>query len=334
MKRLPALLPIVASWLVPPPAGAAEPRKIVIAHRGASGYLPEHTLEAVAVAHAMGADYLEQDVVLSKDGVPVVLHDIHLDTVTDVARRFPDRKREDGRYYAIDFSLAELKQLRVNERISLGSGKAVFPGRFPPGGASFEIPTLEEELQLVQGLNKSTGREAGVYPEIKEPAWHRKQGKDISLVVLDLLARYGYRTKADQVYVQCFDFDEVRRIRGELRYQGRLVQLIGETPDFAHLRTLAGLAEVAKVADGIGPGLAHVVSGRSGGAYQVTNLVRDAHAAGLVVHPYTFRADALPEYAGSLDELLRAFFDVAQVDGVFTDHPDKAVAFLRSGARP
>jgi glycerophosphoryl diester phosphodiesterase len=333
MKRLRAVLPIV-TCLVPPLAGAAEPRKIVIAHRGASGYLPEHTLAAVAVAHAMGADYLEQDVVLTKDNVPVVLHDIHLDTVTDVARRFPDRKRDDGGYYAIDFTLAELKQLRVNERISLGTGKAVFPGRFPSGWASFEIPTLEEEIQLVQGLNKTTGREAGIYPEIKEPAWHRKQGRDISPVVLDLLARYGYRTKADRVYLQCFDLDEVRRIRGELHYQGRMVQLIGETPDFNHMRTRAGLAEIAKVADGIGPALGHVVSGRTGDAYQVTDLVREAHAAGLVVHPYTFRADALPEYAGSLEELLRAFFDVAQVDGAFTDQPDRAVAFLRSAARP
>ena len=331
MKSWPALLPIAAAGLLPPAAGAAEPRRIVIAHRGASGYLPEHTLEAVAVAHAMGADYLEQDVVLTRDDVPVVLHDIHLDTVTDVARRFSARKRDDGRYYVIDFTLAELKQLRVNERISLGTGQPVFPGRFPSGWASFEIPTLEEEIQLVQGLNKTTGREAGVYPEIKEPAWHRKQGKDLSPVVLALLARYGYRTKADRVFLQCFDFGEVSRIRGELGYQGRIVQLIGDTPDFNHLRTRAGLAEIAKVADGIGPPLQAVISGRTGTSYQVTDLVRDAHAAGLVVHPYTFRADALPDYAPTLEDLFHAFFDVAQVDGVFTDQTDRAVAFLRAG---
>jgi glycerophosphoryl diester phosphodiesterase len=331
--KLPALLPIVASGFLPPPLHAAEPRRIVIAHRGASGYLPEHTLEAVAVAHALGADYLEQDVVLTKDNVPVVLHDIHLETVTDVARRFPDRKREDGRYYVIDFTLAEVKQLRVHERTSMG-GQPVFPGRFPSGWASFEVPTLEEELQLVQGLNKSTGREAGVYPEIKEPAWHRKQGRDLSPIVLDLLARYGYKSKADRVYLQCFDFEEVRRIRTELGFRGRIVQLIGSTPDFNRLRTPAGLAEVAKVADGIGPAIEQVIAGRTGTAYQVTDLVRDAHAAGLVVHPYTFRADALPDYVPSFDELLHAFFDVAQVDGVFTDHTDRVVAFLRSAARP
>ena len=99
------------------------------------------------------------------------------------------------------------------------------------GKGSFQIPTLDEELQLIQGLNRSTGREAGVYPEIKEPARHRAQGRDISPIVLDLLARYGYRTKSDKVYVQCFDEAEVKHIRTELGYKGRLVQLIdGSVP--------------------------------------------------------------------------------------------------------
>jgi glycerophosphoryl diester phosphodiesterase len=314
---------------------AAAP-KIVIAHRGASAYLPEHTLAASAMAHAQGADYLEQDVVLSKDGVPMVLHDIHIDTVTDVARRFPGRKRADGRFYAIDFTAAELKQLAASERFDPRSGNAVFAGRFPVGQSSFQVPTLEEALQLVQGLNKSTGRDAGVYPEIKEPAWHRRQGQDISRIVIDVLARHGYRTKADKAYLQCFDFEEVKRIRGELGYKGRLVQLIADGPqlligtDHARLRTRAGLAEVATVADGIGPSLGMVVTGRSGDALQVTDLVREAHALGLEVHPYTFRADALPAWAASFDALLHAFVVQVGVDGIFTDHPDKGVAFVRA----
>jgi glycerophosphoryl diester phosphodiesterase len=284
------------------------------------------------MAHAMGADYLEQDLVLSKDGVPVVLHDIHLDTVTDVARRFPARKREDGRFYAIDFTLAELKQLAASERFDLRTGAAVFPKRFPAGKGSFQIPTLEEELQLIQGLNTSTGREAGVYPEIKEPAWHRAQGRDISKVVLEVLARYGYRTKSDKVFVQCFDAAEVKHIRTELGYKGRLVQLIeGSRPlldEHASLRTPAGLAETAKVADGIGPALTDVVARAEGGGWQPTSLVRDAHAAGLVVHPYTFRADALPPGIAFEDLLRLALVDIG-VDGLFTDHPDRVVAFLR-----
>jgi len=325
----------LAGCLAAAVATPSGPRRIVIAHRGASGYLPEHTLEAVAVAHAMGADYLEQDVVLTRDDVSVVLHDIHVDTVTDVARRFPDRKREDGRYYAIDFTLAELKQLRVSERFDPRTGQAVYPGRFPVGQASFEIPTLEEELQLVQGLNKSTGRSAGVYPEVKDPAWHRQQGKDISRIVLETIARFGYRSKQDPVYLQCFDFAEVKRIRNDLGYKGRLVQLLGESAagdptDYDRLRTRAGLAEVARVADGIGPSLRQVVAGRKDGALVVTDLVKDAHAVGLEVHPYTFRADGLPDYAASLEDLLRIFFMEVGIDGGFTDQPDRAVVFLRS----
>ena len=187
MSSMAAVVAALAAGVVAAMAAAPSSPKLVIAHRGASGYLPEHTLPAVAMAHALGADYIEQDVVLSKDNVPMVLHDIHLDTVTDVARRFPDRKREDGRYYVIDFTLAELKQLNASERFDPKTGLAVFPTRFPVGKGSFQIPTLEEELQLIQGLNTSTGREAGVYPEVKEPAWHRTQGRDLSPILLESL---------------------------------------------------------------------------------------------------------------------------------------------------
>lgn len=147
---------------------AQDAPQIVIAHRGASGYLPEHTLEAKAMAHAQGAHYIEQDLVLTKDDVPVVLHDIHIDTVTDVVEKFPTRKRDDGRYYALDFTLAELKTLRATERFNAVTGKQVYPNRFPKGQGRFEIATLAEELQLIQGLNHSTGRVAGIYPEIDQ----------------------------------------------------------------------------------------------------------------------------------------------------------------------
>ena len=309
--------------------------KIVIAHRGASGYLPEHTLAAKAAAHAMGADYLEQDVVLSKDGVPMVLHDIQIDTVTDAAQAFPDRARADGRFYAIDFTADELQSLAAMERADQ-AGEQVFPGRFPRGASSFQIPTLAEEIELIQGMNLSTGREAGIYPEIKAPAWHRAEGQDISKVVLAVLADYGYADLDDGVYLQCFDWNETQRIRGELGWRGRLVQLLGENAwreapdvDYDALRTREGLAAIAQVAQGIGPSLHHVVTGiEAGGRPVVTDLVANAHALGLAVHPYTFRADALPDYADSLEEALRIFLDVG-VDGVFTDFPDRAVAFLR-----
>jgi glycerophosphoryl diester phosphodiesterase len=315
--------------------GMAADRPIVIAHRGASGYLPEHTLEAKALAHGMGADYLEQDVVLTQDDVPIVLHDVHLDTVTDVAKRYPDRKRDDGRYYAIDFTLAEIKTLRVSERFNPRTGLAVYPQRFPVRTSRFEIPTLAEEIELIQGLNHSTGREAGLYPEIKAPAFHRAQGKDISRIVLETLRRYGYDDQDDRIYVQCFDAAETRRLRDELGTKLPLIQLIGEnswkesTTDYDRMRTEAGLREVAEYADGIGPSLKHIFSGCDAeGRPLVTDLVALAHRQKLEVHPYTFRADELPAGVESFDALLELFVDGAGIDGLFTDFPDRAVQFL------
>ena len=310
--------------------------QIVIAHRGASGYLPEHTLASKALAYGMGADYIEQDVVLTSDDHAVVLHDIHLDTVTNVAEVFPDRARENGRHFAIDFTLDEIRQLSVYERFSRETGAAVYTRRFPLHQARFSVPTLAEEIELVQGLNQSTGRDVGIYPEIKSPAWHRAQGKDISRIVLDLLNHYGYRGKDDKIFVQCFDAGETRRLRNELETRVRLVQLIGdndwdEAPtDFDRLRTAEGIAEIAQHADGIGPWLPHVVELDADGQPRVTSLVAMAHSHGLVVHPFTFRADSLPAYADSFEATLDIFFGQAGVDGVFTDFPDRAVKFLES----
>ena len=134
----------------------------IIAHRGASGYLPEHTLEAKALAYAMGADYLEQDVVATRDGQLIVLHDIHVDRVSDVAERFPDRHRSDGRYYVRDFDLPELRTLNVHERRDEDGKTAVFPRRFPTNSGRFSIATLGEEIEMIQGLNRSTGRAVGI----------------------------------------------------------------------------------------------------------------------------------------------------------------------------
>lgn len=332
-SRAPILFTLV---LLQEPLGMAADRPIVIAHRGASGYLPEHTLPAKALAHAMGADYLEQDVVLTRDDVPIVLHDIHLDTVTDVAERFPGRQRDDGRYYAIDFTLAEIKTLRASERFHHKTGRAVYPMRFPLRTSRFEVPTLAEEIEFVQGLNHSTGREAGLYPEIKAPAFHRAQGKDISLIVLETLAHYGYDAAEDKIFVQCFDATETRRLREDLGAKTKLIQLIGEnswkesTTDFDRLRTDEGLRDVAEYADGIGPALVHVLAGfDADGRPQFTDLVENAHQRGLVVHPYTARADELPAGVSDFEQLLQLFVSSARVDGLFTDFPDLAVQYLK-----
>ena len=283
----------------------------------------------------MGADFLEQDLVLTKDDVPIVLHDIHLDPVSDVATRFPDRKRADGRYYALDFTLTEIRQLRATERFSAKTGKAAFPKRFPTGQSSFSIPTFEEELEFIAGLNQSTGRHIGIYPEIKQPAWHRKEGHDISRIVLPILQSHGYRTKDDACFLQCFEFDEVQRLRGELGWHGRLIQLLGagkkgdDGTDFDSLRSPAGLAALAKVADGIGPSIASLFTGKTPAERQLTALVPQAHAAGLLVHPYTVRLDELPSAVATVEELHHVLFKEARVDGVFTDFPDVTVRYLR-----
>ena len=310
---------------------AAEPRPLIIAHRGASGYLPEHTLAAKALAYGQGADFLEQDVVLSKDGVPVISHDTHIDTTTDVAKKFPGRQRADGRFYALDFSVAELKQLNVTERFNPKTGKAAFPKRFPVGVGSFQVVTLEEEIQFIQALNRSTGRNVGLYPELKAPAWHRKEGRDLSATVLPLLRKYGYDAKDSACYLQCFEYAEIKRLRGELGWSGKLIMLLGgkgkgpgET-DFTYLQTDAGLAELAQLVDGIGPPISSYVAGKTPAERKVTDLAARARKAGLKSHPYTLRADELPKCVTSVDELLSALFTEAKVDGLFTDFPDLGI---------
>ena len=144
------LAPALAlALLLPLSASAADYRPEVTAHRGASGYLPEHTLPAKAMAYAMGVDYVEQDVVMTKDGKLMVMHDILVDTTTDVAKKFPDRHRKDGRYYSSDFTYDELRSLRVTERFDPKTGKAVFAGRFPDSPIAYQIPSLEEEFYQV-----------------------------------------------------------------------------------------------------------------------------------------------------------------------------------------
>lgn len=311
--------------------------KIVIAHRGSSGYLPEHTLAAKAMAYAQGADFIEQDLVMSKDDHVVVLHDHYLDSVTDVRDVYPDRARADGRYYVIDFTLAELRDLAVLERFKLADGTRipVYGQRFPLGKSSFRIATLAEEIELIQGLNQSTGGTVGIYPEIKSPAFHRGEGKDISAAVLAVLKTYGYVAREDRVFLQCFDPAELQRIRGELlpamNMDLALVQLLGTEPEFRAALTREGLQMVASYADGIGPSMQLIVEPDSAAAgLKVTGLVRLAHDLGLVVHPYTFRRDQLPAYAADYRDLLKIFLNDIGVDGVFTDFPDLTVEYIES----
>lgn len=313
------------------PRGNSAP--LVIAHRGACGYLPEHTFAAKAYAHAVGADCLEQDVVLTRDDVPIVFHDLVLEEVTDVAERFPGRARADGHYYAIDFSYAEIGTLAVHDRVE-PDGAAAWPNRFGER-LPLRIHSLAEELTLVRGLNRATGRRVGVYTEVKSPAWHRSEGKDLAPRVLATLAEFGYAGADDACWLQCFDAEELKRIRDDLGVRLKLVQLIGENSwnesatDYDVVRTPAGLAAVARYAVGIGPWIPQVVRWpASGVAPVVTPLVADAHAAGLAVHAYTFRVDQLPEHSGDAASAHRALFELAGIDGLFTDFPDVTLSLL------
>ncbi len=299
----------------------------VIAHRGASGYLPEHTLPAKALAHAMGADYLEQDVVATRDEELIVLHDIHLDRVTDVSEQYPGRAREDGRYYVIDFDLAELRKLRVHERVD-ADGAPVYPGRYPLTGEPFALHTFSEELSFVRGLNKSTGRDVGVYPEIKRPAFHKSEGIDITSLFLDVLSDHGYTQATDRIFVQCFDAAELKRIYDDFDCELKLVQLIGDNAwqesdtDYDALRSATGIEEVAAYVDGFGPWIRQVVEPDRDGKPVSTGLAERMQAVGCEVHPYTLRRDDLPPGFSRFDEAARFLREELKVEAVFTDFPD------------
>jgi glycerophosphoryl diester phosphodiesterase len=288
----------------------------------------------------MGADFLEQDVVLSRDGIAIVLHDIHLDSTTDVAQRYPGRARSDGRFYAIDFDLQEIRQLRVHERTHIDAtqpGEAVYPQRFPVESALFQVPTLAEEIEMISGLDHSRGRRTGLYTELKSPNWHRDQGLDLSAAVLQVLDQTGYSDRPDQVYLQCFDDQTLQQLRSLLKTPLPMIQLIGDNSwgedsavDYDYLRTPDGLDYIASYAEGIGPFLRHIYLGKTpDGKLELSPLVELAQARGLQVHPYTFRRDELPTGIESFDELLDIFFRQAGVDGLFTDFPDLVVDFLK-----
>lgn len=316
-------------------------KPVVIAHRGASGYLPEHTLPAKALAVAQGADFLEQDLAMTSDDELIVVHDHFLDRVSDVAQRFPDRARADGRFYVMDFTLAEIRSLRATDGFEIRDGieSPIFPDRFPLWQSRFDFHTFAEELQFVRGINYSMGRNVGIYTEIKAPWLHHQAGKDIAAATYAQLKQYGYDSRDQAVYVQCFDPHETRRMRFELGPQMGvdvpLVQLIAYTKwnetqerqpdgtwtnyDYDWMLEPGGMTRIADYADAIGPDYAMLLEVTPEGA-RPNGLAAAAHDAGLLVHPFTVRRDQLPAWATDVQQVYDVLLD--QVDGFFTDFPD------------
>ncbi|MFS8608794.1 MAG: glycerophosphodiester phosphodiesterase [Gammaproteobacteria bacterium] len=299
----------------------------VVAHRGASGYLPEHTREAKVLAHGQGADYLEQDFVATRDGHLVVFHDLQLDDVTDVAAKFPERRRPDGRHYVIDFDLEELLTLRVVERRAPGTGRPAYPERFTDESLAFRIVPLDEELRLIRELNRTTGRATGIYPELKAPMFHRRHGVDLAALLLDTLARHGFSEPDDPVIVQCFDPIELARCRRELGTRLKLAQLVDTDapPDAYSPRTLAAVAAYADVLAPPWTALIEATTESPRSRPEIAASVEEARKAGLELHPFTFRKETVPECFESFEAQLEFFFAEIGVSALFCDQPDIAV---------
>lgn len=320
---------------------------IVIAHRGASGERPEHTIAAYRLAIAQGADFIEPDLVLTKDGVLVARHENEISETTDVADRaeFAARKTTkmiDGSevtgWFTEDFTLAELKTLRARERLP--------KLRSTDYDGQFDIPTFEEILTLLADVNQDRTIPVGVYPETKHPSYFASIGLPHEAPLLALLDRFGYRGRKAPVYIQSFEVRNLIDLRAKSDLP--LIQLMdaaGGPPDrpdtsYAAMASPAGLKTIASYADGIGPNKAMVIPrGALGSLAEPTSLVRDAHAAGLKVHPWTFRRENYflplgdkggvnPAGHGDLGAEIAAYLATG-IDGLFSDNPREAAGAVR-----
>jgi glycerophosphoryl diester phosphodiesterase len=322
---------------------------LVIGHRGASGYRPEHTLASYRLAIDMGADYIEPDLVSTSDHVLVARHENEIGGTTDVADHpeFAGRrttKTIDGNpvtgWFTEDFTLAELRTLRARERLpDLRPTNTAFDGLY-------QVPTFQEVIDLAKRVG------VGIYPETKHPTYFDSIGLSLEEPLVATLHANGYRGRNAPVFIQSFEVANLKELNRRTRVP--LVQLLdatgrpydfvvaGDPRTYADLATPEGLAEIATYADGVGPNKNLIVPrDAAGNLLDPTSFVRDAHRAGLVVHPWTFRKEnsflpndfrqgnpASPEFlraTGDAPAEFRLFFRLG-VDGLFSDHPDTAVA--------
>jgi glycerophosphoryl diester phosphodiesterase len=314
----------------PEPGGSASHRTRIIAHRGASGYLPEHTAAAKTLAYGFGVDFLEQDVVACLDGTLVVLHDHFLNDVSNVAEHFPGRARSDGRFYVIDFSYSELAELRLHERRAAGTARLQFPGRYAYGSEHFRILRLEDELQLISGLNATTGHSVGVYTEIKLPAWHAEHGIDLARLVLKCLRDAG-AAQSGPVLLQCFDAKALRRLGTELAADWPLIQLLDAGQAGMLESDPSRLDAIVGYAAGVGLPFECLLGRAADGTPRPSSLCERLLASELLIHPYTLRRDGPQPDGFTYFEVLDFLIRQLQVDALFCDQPDDALS-VRDGS--
>ncbi|CAI3139651.1 Glycerophosphodiester phosphodiesterase, periplasmic [Acinetobacter calcoaceticus] len=331
------------------------PKILVVGHRGASALRPEHTLASYQKAIDDGADFIEPDLVSTKDGVLVTRHENEIGGTTNVSTlsQFADRKitkNIDGKdltgWFTEDFTLSELQQLKARERIP----------EFRPANTAYNdlypVPTLEQVIELAEANYKKTGKIIGLYIETKHPTYFKNHNLAMEDALLKTLAKYKYTRDIAPVYLQSFEVQNLKDLKRELDLHktlkhAQIIQLYdaktsqpadfvesGETKTYADLATAQGLKDVAKYANGVGPSKGYILSFNDNGSVQTTSFISDAHTAGLKVHPYTFRPENnyLPKPlkcsqdkpaercpSGALKEF-EAYYK-AGVDGVFTDDP-------------
>ena len=365
LLRLAAAAAVIATLGPPAVAAAHEKDPIVIGHRGAPGYLPDHTLEGYKLAIAFGADYIEPDLVATKDGALIARHEPMLGTAdpndldsTNVARlpQFANRlktKQVDGfpvrAWFADDFTLAEIRTLRARQTRG---------GRPTQFNDKFGIPTFQQVIDLAQRESEKQGRTIGIYPETKHPTFHEDQNLALEGRIVHALQRNGLDHEDAPVFIQSFEQSNLKKLNTIT--DARLVQLMDANDTdpvtgrptfaapfdrpydwtvsgnptlmnrtFAFFATNAGLNEVKTYADGIGPWKVYIIptTGSGGGAVKPpTDLIKRAHDRGLLVHTWTFRDDAFPTgYPGGPVDEYLAFYRLG-IDGVFSDFPDTAWA--------
>jgi glycerophosphoryl diester phosphodiesterase len=286
---------------------------LIIGHRGASGYRPEHTLASYELAIAMGADYIEPDLVMTKDGVLMARHENEISETTDVQTKFPDRKMTkeiDGMkitgWFIEDFTLKEMKTLKARERLAFRNHS--YDGKF-------EVPTFKEILDLI----KKEKRKIGIYPETKHPTYFQSISLPLEETLIKELAAYGLNNKNSPVFIQSFEITSLEKLKKLTSLS--LIYLIDEN-------TTKSLKEISTIANGIGPNKRLIIPiNQKGELGDPTKLIKEAHELGLKVFPYTFRDEAFflhKDYKGDPEKEYLQFFELG-VDGIFSDFPDRAI---------